>query len=121
MSYTFYIRDVKTDRELYWGNYTSNVYHILNEAFKTIKVAFPYYISQSWNHWSDGLMYSDRPPTYLATLLFELDRHKERYKEFEPSNGWGSFDGIFNFLNGILGRLQEYEEKNILYEVSVEW
>lgn len=34
--------------------------------------------------------------------LSELVRHREKYKQYEASNGWGTVDGTINFFSSIL-------------------
>ena len=120
MSYTFYIRDAKTGRDLYWGNYTSNIYNIVQGAFKKVQLEWQPQINKNWTHWTDGLLYTDRPIKYLEKLILEIENNKEYYRLMNPKNGWGNCDNFVEFLSGILNRLKDYEEKDIVWVMVIE-
>lgn len=37
----------------------------------------------------------------LTNLYWELKAHREKYEKFNPSNGWGSYDGLLKNLKKI--------------------
>ena len=41
----------------------------------------------------------------LAWGLAELVRSPEKYKQFNPENGWGSYEGLVRFVEGVLTSL----------------
>jgi hypothetical protein len=52
----------------------------------------------------------------LREGLHNLKIDPERYKKFNPENGWGSYDGLVNFVENYLNACYEYPDATI--EVS---
>jgi hypothetical protein len=52
----------------------------------------------------------------LREGLHNLKIDPERYKKFNPENGWGSYDGLVNFVENYLNACYEYPDAII--EVS---
>jgi hypothetical protein len=52
----------------------------------------------------------------LKQGLQELKKNPTRYKKFNPENGWGSYEGLVEFVESYLTACQEYPDADI--EVS---
>jgi len=48
--------------------------------------------------------------------LHNLKIEPERYKKFNPENGWGSYDGLVKFVENYLNACYEYPDADV--EVS---
>lgn len=110
MSYDFCILDI-SGRELYWCNYTSNIYEMVTAAYNKIKQT-PYF-----DHWADELMYGNNPYQYLKDLIKELEDHED-YKKYNPKNGWGSYTTFIQILKEIKTEMEKYDLNKIKIEVS---
>lgn len=112
MSYDFRILDIH-DNELYWCNYTSNIYEMVDTAYNKIK----YKYTNIFCHWTDELMYGDTPYQYLKDLIKELEDHED-YKKYNPKNGWGSYTTFIQVLKEIKTEMEKYDLNKIKIEVS---
>lgn len=101
--------DITLVQDKYSSNYTSNVYEILNEAFKQLQKeekAPSYY-----DHWSEpmtGSCFDNEARDYLRNLIKEIKSNPEKYEplqpEIDPKTGerWGSYEGCIKWLEDIL-------------------
>lgn len=112
MSYDFRILDIH-DNELYWSNYTSNIYEMVDTAYNKIKHKY----TNIFCHWTDELMYGDNPYQYLKDLIKELEDHED-YKKYNPKNGWGSYTTFLQILKEIKTEMEKYDLNKIKIEVS---
>lgn len=101
--------DITLVEEKFHSNYTSNVYTILNVAFKRLQEQdkAPNY----YDHWSDlmtGVWDSEQAKEYLRNLILELKRNPEIYEPLQPKidpetgERWGSYKGCIEWLEEIL-------------------
>jgi hypothetical protein len=49
----------------------------------------------------------------LENGLVELLKHPEYYKSLNPSNGWGHYEGLVDFVRGYLKACREHPEAEI--------
>jgi len=49
----------------------------------------------------------------LRQGLHELKMNPDKYKQFNPDNGWGSYDGLVRFVENYLNACYEYPEANV--------
>ena len=49
----------------------------------------------------------------LRDGLAKLQTEPEHYKQFNPENGWGDYDGLVNFIAGYLRACEMYPEANV--------
>ena len=101
--------DITLVQDKYSSNYTSNVYDILDTAFKQLQKEdkAPSYDS----HWADpmvGAWDTDKARDYLRDLIKEIKSNPEKYEplqpEIDPETGerWGSYEGCIKWLEDIL-------------------
>ena len=106
--------DVKIVKRLYESNYTSNICKMVTTAFETCKEK--QFIPDYFYHWSD-VVNECIHTKYLKELINELQRRPEFYKQFNPKNGWGNYEGVVNWLQNILHNW----EQNDNCEVIITW
>ena len=80
-----------------WINYTSNTAKIIEKVCGS----FP-------SKWDDKKA-SELIPI-LEKGISELTEHPEKYKIYEPRNGWGNIPGTRNFLGDILNVCRKHPE-----------
>ena len=44
----------------------------------------------------------------LTKGLEELEKHPEKYKQYNPENGWGSYEGLVKFVRKVLAACEQY-------------
>ena len=49
----------------------------------------------------------------LREGLHKLKSEPEKYKKFNPENGWGSYDGLVKFVDNYLNACYEYPEAEV--------
>ena len=42
---------------------------------------------------------------FSLNLLNELQLHKDKYEMYNPDNGWGSYDTLYNFVDSLMASL----------------
>lgn len=106
--------DVRLVSVEYKSNYTSNIYTMLDVAFMNLKAQGK--IKDYYNHWTDGLTsMAMNSRQYLCDLIQELKSNPEKYKEFNPKNGWGSYETCIEWLSEILLNWKDG------YELEISW
>lgn len=83
-----YESDVK-----YNNNYTSNMYPMMKEA------------GFDWSEMEGKT--GKEALEWLAQLIGELEVKPSKFKDMNPSNGWGNYDGFLHYLR----RMAEWCEK----------
>ena len=49
----------------------------------------------------------------LADGLFRLKNDPEHFRKFNPTNGWGDYEGLVKFVDEYLGACMEYPDAEI--------
>ena len=44
----------------------------------------------------------------IKKIIDELTHHPEKYRQYEPANGWGDIETSIEFLQGIADTWKEY-------------
>ena len=78
-----------------WINHTSNTAAMIKEVCGSYPSA--------WN----GMRCSELLPA-LATGCKELRAYSQKYRQFEPENGWGTVETTLEFLDAIRKACEEY-------------
>lgn len=50
---------------------------------------------------------------YLENGISNLESDPEYYKQFNPKNGWGNYEGLLKFAKGLLAACKENPEAEI--------
>lgn len=100
MSLTFYIvyKGTKKEAILFDRNITHNISEMWNEA-------------GIWEalYESDG----EKPSEIIDVLkkgLKDMNDRPEFYKQFNPSNGWGDYDGAISFLTDVIEACENFPD-----------
>jgi len=98
--------EIKTN-EVYWANITHNL-------DKMAEAAGIY--EHLWRPDEIKITKAKELIEPLRQGLHNLKSEPERYKKFNPENGWGSYDGLVKFVENYLNACYEYPDANV--EVS---
>ena len=93
--------------EVYWANITHNLNEMAMEA------GIYEYL---WRPDEIGITKAKELIDPLRQGLHNLKKEPERYKKFNPENGWGSYEGLVKFVDNYLNACYEYPDADI--EVS---
>ena len=80
---------------VYSGNITHNLGHMA-AAVQVSKDLTLYDIL--WRPDEHGITHARTIVDYVYTGWKELLRQPEKYKKYNPENGWGSYEGLVDFL-----------------------
>lgn len=117
MSYDFTLTDVNNN-EYYWTNYTSNIYDMIDNAFKKLKEKG---LCNSKNtHWSDEINY-EQNTKYILDLIIELKSNPTFYKKYNPKNNWGNYDSFIEWLQEINSNIEQLQKHNQVFWMEVTW
>ena len=88
--------DISLKQEVYEvGNYTSNVARMYNKA-----------IGKSMRDF-EGMVAEDAL-SLLQDCYYEMTSDPEAYKELNPENGWGNYDGAVAYLKKLIDGCKEF-------------
>jgi len=99
---------------------------IVEEEFETLEV-FDYNITHNlgpmaaaagiymelWRPEEIGIIKANQLIDPLREGLHKLRSNPEIYKEFNPENGWGDYDGLVNFVTRYLDACYEYPDSDV--------
>lgn len=91
--------------------YSDNITHNLNKMADAAGI-----YKHLWRPEEIGVTKASQLIDPLRNGLHELKSNPEKYKTLNPSNGWGSYEGLVNFVNNYLNACYEYPEAEV--EVS---
>jgi len=103
MSLDVYLNSAKSGED-YWRNITHNVSAMASDAM----LYYPL-----WRPEEIGVKKARQLIPFLKAgiMLMELNEVEIRLKE--PSNGWGSYDGLLEFVRDYLRACQDYPNSTI--------
>lgn len=98
--------EVETD-EVYSANITHNLGNMANEAgiYKHL-----------WRPDEIGITKAKELIDPLREGLHKLKSEPEKYKKFNPENGWGSYEGLISFIQNYLDACYQHPDASV--EVS---
>lgn len=88
--------------------YTDNITHNLAEMAAESLLYEPL-----WTPHEIGITTAKQLRTYLTHGLLFLHKNPERYKKFNPKNGWGNYEGLVRFVENYLEACNKYPEATI--------
>jgi hypothetical protein len=92
------------DEELYSRNITHNLNKMAEEAG---------IYTHLWRPEEIGITKAKELIDPLKEGLHKLRSDPERYKKFNPENGWGNYEGLVSFVDDYLKACYEYPNSDI--------
>lgn len=96
--------DVVMDDEVYWRNITHN----LNKMAGAAGI-----YEACWRPEGIGVTHAKQLIPLLKAGLERLLADPEKFKAFNPKNGWGDYEGLVNFVRDYLARCEQYPEATV--------
>lgn len=93
MSLDVYLALPVEDGDVFWRNITHNVGPMAREAGVYLAC---------WRPEEINVTYARDLIAPLREGLARLEAEPERFKQYNPSNGWGSYDGLVAFVRAYL-------------------
>ena len=79
--------------------YSGNVTHNLGKMAAAVNVGVNLTLYDVlWRPEEHGIFQARTIVDYLYTGWRELSRHPEKYRKYNPENGWGSYEGLVDFV-----------------------
>jgi hypothetical protein len=79
--------------------YTANITHNLGAMARDVNIGAGLTLYDVlWRPDEHGMVFARDISDHLDVGLNVLMSNPERYKKFNPENGWGSYDGLVNFV-----------------------
>lgn len=90
--------------DVYWANITHNLSGMAREAgvYEVL-----------WKPDENGIKKASQLIGPLLDGLELLKSDPERFKEFNPKNGWGTYGGLVTFIRDYLKACQEYPDADV--------
>ncbi len=88
--------------------YSRNITHNLTQMANVAGLYYPL-----WRPEEIGITKAEQLIGPLLEGLGQLRRSPEHFKQFNPSNGWGSYEGLVEFVEEYLKACKEYPEANV--------
>ena len=88
--------------------YESNITHNLTTMAEALGV-----YQAIWRPEEVGIKYAKDLIPLLEQKLMELVLGKKEYEQYNPSNGWGSYESFVKFLQNLLTACNEHPEAEI--------
>lgn len=98
------------DNEYWHNNITSNLRKMSEQCvYSNNGIEYSLY-RMLWHPEETGLLDDGNVLTkeyvaILLNLLNELQLHKDKYEMYNPDNGWGSYDILYNFVDSLMTSL----------------
>lgn len=99
-----YVISDDIDNEVYWRNITHNLNKMADEAG---------IYDCMWQPRENGLDYAYQLIELLQTGLEKLKENPMYYKQFNPPNGWGDYDGFVEFVEDYLRACKKYPTASV--------
>jgi hypothetical protein len=106
MSLDVYIEVVKPTT-VFDANITHNLGTMASEVSEDFYKAL-------WHPEDLGIETTEQLYNYLFDGLIELKRLPEHYKKFNPTNGWGTYEGLVEFIESYLDACKDNPNGKII-------
>lgn len=102
MSLDVYLyEDSDHTQELFWSNITHNLNVMANELQVYTLI---------WRPEEIYIFKANQLIEPLQSAAIILEANPQWFKKFNPTNNWGSYDGLLRFINDYLAACQTYPE-----------
>lgn len=99
---------VQTEEETTTEVYSANITHNLNTMAENAGI-----YKHLWRPEELNITKASELIEPLREGLHELKTNPEKYKKFNPDNGWGSYDGLVKFVENYLNACYEYPNADV--------
>jgi chromosome segregation ATPase len=82
-----------------------NITHNLNKMAEAVGL-----YEVLWRPGEIGITIASQMIEPLEKGLKELEAHPDKYKAYNPPNGWGNYEGFVSFCNSVLQKCREYPD-----------
>ena len=96
--------DEEETTDVYWANITHNLAKMADKAG---------IYEHLWRPDEIGITKAHQLIIPLNQGLVELESNPEKYKQFNPSNGWGTYEGLIRFVDKYLNACMTYPDATI--------
>jgi len=100
--------DIQESESLTNDCFSANITHNLNKMADEAGV-----YEHLWRPDEIGITKAKELIEPLRNGLHELKSNPEKYKAFNPVNGWGSYDGLVKFVSDYLNACYEYPDADV--------
>lgn len=106
--------DVVVKTTLHRDNYTCNVWQMYYDAWDKVQDQLEIPSYEYVGDWRDAIQLDQKYSIpVLGAMIAQLKSDPEYYKEMNPSNGWGNYEGAIKFLEGAYKALQKNKDAYI--------
>lgn len=98
---------IEKDEEVYWANITHNLTNMAGSSGLHLAIWRP---SELLNLNSENNARAKDIVSFLEKGLICLKEKPRYFENFNPSNGWGSYDFFVSFVENYLNACKEYPE-----------
>ena len=102
--YVWQPNDDQETTQVYWGNITHNLNDMAREAG---------IYEHLWRPDEIGITHAVQLIEPLRTGLLLLRRDPERFRAFNPPNGWGDYDGLVHFVANYLDACEKHPNAEV--------
>lgn len=88
--------------------YNGNITHNLNEMAKSAGIYEPL-----WRPEENGITKAEQLIEPLTNGLAELRANPDKYKAYNPENGWGDYNGLIRFVEEYLSMCQKHPNATV--------
>ncbi len=106
--------DLTLMEDVYSGNITHNLGNMASECGLYEPMWRPYkLLGLKEEDEDDAFIEAKSIIPHLEKGIEELAAHPEKYKEFNPENGWGDYDGLLRVARKYLAHCQVYPDSRV--------
>lgn len=102
------IREEETETNEFWhGNITHNLTKMAKHVSvdKTDPDNYLTLYDMLWRDEYDSIITISNYIKYLTNSLFELKNNPDKYKQYNPENGWGTYEQLVEFVRSFIHAL----------------
>jgi len=97
-------QDDDESMEVYWGNITHN----LGNMARAAGIYEPL-----WRPAENGFLKANQLVNVLRDGLKVLTENPDKFREYNPHNGWGTYDGLVRFVTDYLAACEKYPDAKV--------
>ena len=91
------------------GIYSANITHNLNKMAEAAGI-----YKALWRPDEIGVTKASQLIPLLEAGLTRLEKNPDKFKKYNPSNGWGSYEGLVRFVKEYLTQCRRYPDADVI-------